>query len=124
MFEYINTIAEGEYTSSLNGIEYYLDLSSRDTTLPQINISFNDIRNCFKEASDRSFEKEGESIVYNRFNGNLYYNRIKEHIPSILVPNYKIAMDIEPRTFTSPFPKPISKLLDQTYQLFQAAEKI
>lgn len=123
LFEHIQRIEQGRYVSVLDDIEYYLSLSNLGSQDIQINISYNDVRNYWENLDDRSFEKEAESIVYEKASGVILYRRLKEHVPSILVPSHKIHMDINPLVYDHPYPEPINQWLDKALRLFKSAQR-
>lgn len=124
LFEHIQRMKDGEYKSTLDDTEYYLKLSDPETQYPWIGISYNDVRNYWGLSDDQNFEKEGECISCNKRTGHLYYHRLKEHVSSLLIPSYKLAVDRGPIEFKSPYPKPMEQLLDRTLKLFKTADKI
>lgn len=123
LFNYIRTMEDGKYISILDGIEYFLEAANTIDIFPQIYISYNDIRNYWEPSENESFEKDGESITYDRQTGDLIYSRFKEHVPSIITPSFNIPMDISDE-YKKPYPKSLEQLLDRILQLLKNSKKV
>lgn len=122
LFAYIRTIEEGKYISISDGTEYFLNLTYLRGNFPRIDMSYNDIRSYWTNPEDESFEKDGESIHYDRQSGNITYLRFKEHVPSIINPSFNIPMDTG-FEFKKPYPPYLEKLLDNTLKLIKNARR-
>jgi hypothetical protein len=123
LFNYIRTIEEGKYVSTLEcGTEYSLRLTNPRDDFPQVYISYNDLRSYWTPSEDESFEKDGESITYDRLTGDVIYSRFKNNVPSIVNSSFNFPMDISDE-YKRPYPQSLEQILDGTLQLLKTAQK-
>lgn len=126
LFNYIWGIEGTEYKSTLNGIEYYLKVDAPRSSYPQVSISYNDKRNPWgiEGPEDSTIEKDGEFVRYHRDDKSVCYHRIKDDVPSLLLPSFTHQVEGSYDLHHVPYPSEIEHLLDKALQLLQTAEKI